>query len=434
MNWENLMDSLTSGEIVPVIGNDLSLVKENNGDFIPLYEYFARETAQYYKISDNNLSIHELTLCHQKYKTDNISPKVKAIYNKLKSEKNFFTDPLTKLAKITDFKYYISTSIDDLLVDAIRNERHIAEGELNVIDYSLIKKAKKHAKHNVTIFRLMGSLNDLANYAIDEEKMLEHIYSISSREYHDHPQVKELIDRIKDKIFLFIGCDFPDWFMRFLMRILTNRRLNNMGFKDYVINKSSKHPEKLMNFLTHCGKDFVVINNGDNHNAIAFVDQLYQQWIDVKMSKRAQFEGTVFISYFHENQQDAEYLKEKLDAEGIRVWFDKSDLGAGKHKDIIEKAIMKECNIFVPLISNEILDNPDCYARDVEWKAAEQRSNVDRHRGEQFTVIPCITDNTDSKDNRITSFLKALTVYKLKTAEERLINEIKKNLKPIITE
>lgn len=435
MDWENLLDSLISGEIVPVIGNDLSLVKENKEDFISLYEYFAKETSRHYKIPNNNLNIHELALYQRKYNIENFSTKVKGIYNKLKDEKKFFTEPLMKLAKITDFKYYISTAIDDLLVDAIRNERHLTEGELNVINYSLVKKAIKHVKHTVTIFRLMGSMNDLTNYAIDEEKMLEHIFSISSREYHDHPQIKELIDKIKDKIFLFIGCDFPDWFMRFLMRILTNRRLNNIGFKDYVINKSSKHPEKLMDFLAYCGKDFVVINNGDSHNAIAFIDQLYLQWIDkIEKSQKARFEGTVFISYYNKDLEKAIYLKEQLEAEGIKIWLDKNDLEAGKHKDNIEKVIMNKCDIFVPIISNWILDKPKCYARKVEWKAAEQRYDVDKHRGKRFIVIPCITDLTVSIDTRMPDFFKTLTIYDLKTEEKRLINEIKRNLKPIIME
>jgi len=435
MQWENLMDRLKSGEIVPVIGNDLILVKKNNKDFISLYEYFARETAKYYEIPNPSLSIHELTLNHQGFKNENIHLKIKEIYDKLKSEKKIFIEPLIKLAEITDFKYYISTSIDDLLEDAIRNERQIAEGELNVIDYSLVKKANKHEQHNVTIFRLMGSLNNLADFAIDEEKMLEHVYSISSREYHDHPQVNELIDRIKDKIFLFIGCDFPDWFMRFLMRILTNRRLNNMVIKDYVINKSSKNPEKLVNFLTHCGKDCVVIEESDINDATTFVDQLYSQWkASARMSRKNQIKGTVFLSYYHENQQYAEYLKEKLAAEGIQVWFDKNNLGPGKHKDIIEKAIMKECGVFVPLISAEILDKPNCYAREVEWKAAEYRFNVDKYRGVPFIIIPCVIGDYDFSKNRIPDFFKELTAYNLRKEEKRLIDVIKDNLKEIIME
>ncbi|NIR07683.1 MAG: TIR domain-containing protein, partial [Candidatus Aminicenantes bacterium] len=101
-------------------------------------------------------------------------------------------------------------------------------------------------------------------------------------------------------------------------------------------------------FLDHCENDFIAIDNKTD-NAIAFVDQLYKRWIDrKKVDKPIQYKGTVFISYYHKYEKDAENLKDSLEREGIRVWFDRESLKAGKHIDKIKKAIADaECKIFV---------------------------------------------------------------------------------------
>ncbi len=437
MQWEIFMESLKCGGIIPVIGNDLSLVKGNNGSYIPFYDFITREVIQEHNIPYNEQTIHQITLTHQETGIPNMPIiKIQSIYNKIKEEERFFTEPLGKLARITDFKFYISTSIDCLLEEVILRERNCADSELEIINYSLHKKPRKRVMPKITVYKLMGSLHDLTHSAIDEEKMLEYLFSISSREYYYHPQAKHFLDKTKDKSFLFIGCDFPDWLMRFVMRTLTNRRLSEQNFKDYVVNNSKFQFQKLKNFLAHCGKDFIVIDSSDTDNAVAFVDQLYGKWMDMKKEEKPmRYEGIVFLSYYHEDLGDAENFKNSLKDEGINVWFDKEAKPAGEHEKRISE-IIRKCRLFVPLISNTILEDTKCYARDVEWKKAEKRSEYKKEIDSDhlFDIIPCITDKTRDDDSRIPDFMKKFTIYDLKAEENKIINEIKSKLKPIITE
>ncbi|MFC2146170.1 toll/interleukin-1 receptor domain-containing protein [Acidobacteriota bacterium] len=440
IEWESLMDSLIDGDVVPVVGNDLSLLKGKNNKPTPLYEYIARQVTQEHEVPYNKQSIHELALFNQEIKIPNIHMKIRSLYNKIKRGNNFYTEPLEKLARITDFKFYISTSIDDILEETIKKERKFTDGELKIINYSpQMKSPGKSAgdiESKTTVFKLMGSLYELGNSAIDEEKMLEHFFTISWRGISDHPEVEYLIQEVRasEKIFLFIGCDFPDWFMRFVIRILTNRKLT-AKISDYIVNSSNKQFPKLKNFLAHCGNYFEKIPNMNTDNAIAFVDQLYQKWLEIKrQDKNIQYEGTVFISYYNpKNLKDAENLKDSLKDECIKTWFDKENLESGEHKKIIRKNI-RDCKVFVPIISDDILKAPESYARKIEWSIAEYIFEFNRKFDQQFNIIPCITDNTDRKDMRIPDFIKEFTSFNLRTDMAKILGEIKSKLKPVSEE
>jgi hypothetical protein len=288
-------------------------------------------------------------------------------------------------------------------------------------------KSKREADSKITVFKLLGSLNELGHSAIDEERMLEHFFTIAWRRNLDHPQVEYLIREVKNKIFLFIGCDFPDWFMRFVIRILTNRELSSK-FNDYIVNRSDKQFPKLKNFLTHCGKWFEEIPHMDTDNAIAFVDQLSQKWLERKIhNKRIRYEGIVFMSYYHADVLRAKNLKNNFEEEGIKVWFDETNLPRGEHRHEIYKAIAG-CKIFFPLISDNILNDPGSYARQFEWSSAEEILNFKKKTDQPFDIIPCIIDDTRRDDARIPDFMTKWTTFYLKSEKDRIINEIKKTL------
>ena len=128
IQWESLMDSIIDGDVVPVIGNDLSLLKGKDDKPTPLYEYIASQVVQEHKVPYNNQSIHELALTNQEIKIPNIHTKIRTLYKKIKRENNFYTEPLEKLARITDFKFYISTSIDDILEETIKEKENLTMG------------------------------------------------------------------------------------------------------------------------------------------------------------------------------------------------------------------------------------------------------------------------------------------------------------------
>lgn len=439
-----ILKMLTKRKIVPVIGNDLSLVKSTNGNPVPLYQYIAKKATLDYSDFYSNHSIHQLTLDPYLDEMPDIHQEIQNIYYDIKEKNSFYTNPLENLASITDFDIYISTSIDDLLEETIQKTRNCKEGELAVINYSLKPESlnapgekkqnqQKTATPKITVFKLMGNLKDLSNAAIDEETMLEHLFSLSSRTHKINPRIMEFIEKMSDKIFLFIGCDFPDWLMRFFMRISTNRRLYSKKYPDYVVNNSKNQTQEFKTFLTHCSKKFPNVNAP--YNVTDFTGELFEKWREKKdEEKLLNYEGLVFLSYYKLDIDYAETLKNRLEAEGIDVWFDREDLEPGDHEDNICDIIVNDCKIFLTLISKNLLEDPAPYTIRVEWDMAEDVYKVKKHSKEQFDLFPCLVDDTGDQDPGIPEFLRKVKIYNLKTDEAEIIKKIKNKLKPISRE
>ena len=81
---------------------------------------------------------------------------------------------------------------------------------------------------------------------------------------------------VNNKILLFIGCDFPDWFMRFIIRIMTNQRYKSRIFSDYVVYDEYNRCAELFNFLRKFNKNIITIEENQAGNARSFIDKLYE--------------------------------------------------------------------------------------------------------------------------------------------------------------
>ncbi|HLP60665.1 MAG TPA: toll/interleukin-1 receptor domain-containing protein [Candidatus Deferrimicrobium sp.] len=431
VNWESFIGNLTTGDIIPVIGEDLSLVKNKNDELITLNRYIAEELTQRLSIPYMGQRICQLAT---DYPNANIMLATNAIYNNI-DEDRFYMGPMEKLAAITDFKFYISTTLDDRLEKALRKSRNLKNNEMKIIDYSLQQSSdiQVDIENNipVTVFNLLGSLRNIMESAFTEEEILEHFFSLSNKQ-NRHPLADYFIKRVKNKTLLFIGCDFPDWFMRFIIRILTNQRYKLRIFSDYIVSdENDKYPD-LNKFLAQFNKNIITKEMAQGRNVMAFIDELYLRWSDSSQNHPVQYEGSVFLSYNHPDMEKAKTLKQLLKAKGIRnAWFDIDDLHAGEHQALIDEEI-KKCKVFIPLISNNSLTNNQSYMWKFECPGIEGRLNADKYYGKMsFQIIPIVLDNTARNDERIPKFMRDFTIWDLDKNKDKIIEEITKVLTPL---
>lgn len=431
MNWESFIDNLTNGEIIPVIGNDLSLVKDKDDKPVPLKQYIAGELTRRLNIPYTGQRISELTA---DYPNANIMLTTHSIYNKI-DEDRFYTEPLEKLAEITNFSFYISTALDDRLEKALRKTRNLKKNELAVINYSLQQVSDTPVDENetpaVTVFNLLGSFETITESAFTEEEILEHFFSLSSKQ-NRHPLADYFMKQVKNKILLFIGCDFPDWFMRFIIRILTNQRYKFRVFSDYIISDENDKSQDLNKFLAHFNKNIINIGKEGGGNVMGFINELHEKWSESLQNQSVRYEGSVFLSYNHPDQAKVKTLKQLLRAKGIRnAWFDIEDLASGEHQVLIEEEI-KKCKVFIPLISNNSLTNNQSYTWKVEWAGIEGRLMADKYYGKMsFQIIPIVLDNTARNDERIPRYMRDFSIWDLDKNKDRIIEEIIKVLTPL---
>ena len=99
----------------------------------------------------------------------------------------------------------------------------------------------------------------------------------------------------------------------------------------------------------------------------------------------------VFLSYAREDSPAVQRLADTLRAGGVEVWFDQSELRGGDLWDQKIRRQIRECALFVPLISATTQARSEGYFRR-EWKMAADRLQ-DMSESRTF-IVPVIIDDT----------------------------------------
>lgn len=85
--------------------------------------------------------------------------------------------------------------------------------------------------------------------------------------------------------------------------------------------------------------------------------------------------GAVFLSYAHEDTETAQRVAEMLRAAGVEVWFDQNELRGGDAWDQKIRRQIRDCALFVPVISPRTQARAEGYFR-LEWKLAAERTHL----------------------------------------------------------
>lgn len=99
--------------------------------------------------------------------------------------------------------------------------------------------------------------------------------------------------------------------------------------------------------------------------------------------------SAIFLSYASQDAAFARQLRDALRAAGLEVWFDQSELRGGDAWDQSIRKQIKECALFVPVISSNTQARPEGYFR-LEWRLADQRTHL-MAKGIPF-ILPVATD------------------------------------------
>jgi len=103
----------------------------------------------------------------------------------------------------------------------------------------------------------------------------------------------------------------------------------------------------------------------------------------------------VFLSYAREDTGAAQLVAEALRRAGVEVWFDQSELRGGDAWDQKIRRQIRDCVLFVPLISATTQRRPEGYFRR-EWRQAADRTR-DMASGMAF-ILPVVIDETRESD------------------------------------
>ena len=99
----------------------------------------------------------------------------------------------------------------------------------------------------------------------------------------------------------------------------------------------------------------------------------------------------IFISYAREDTDAARRIADALRSSGLEVWFDQNELRGGDTWDQKIRRQIKECALFIPIISAHTQGRKEGYFR-LEWKLAAERTHL-MAEGVPF-IAPVVVDAT----------------------------------------
>jgi TolB-like protein/Tfp pilus assembly protein PilF len=108
--------------------------------------------------------------------------------------------------------------------------------------------------------------------------------------------------------------------------------------------------------------------------------------------------GAVFLSYASQDAEAAKRICEALRTAGVEVWFDQSELRGGDAWDQKIRKQIKECALFVPVISANTQARGEGYFR-LEWKLAVDRSHL--MADDAHFLFPVVIDDTPDAGARV---------------------------------
>src|SRR5215469_15448605 len=107
---------------------------------------------------------------------------------------------------------------------------------------------------------------------------------------------------------------------------------------------------------------------------------------------------SVFLSYASEDRSAAQTLKQALATFGLDVWYDESELDGGDAWDQKIRRQIRECDLFMPVVSAQTEARHEGYFRR-EWRIGVERTldMADDH----IFLLPVVIDATDAATARV---------------------------------
>ncbi|HLX29459.1 MAG TPA: toll/interleukin-1 receptor domain-containing protein [Casimicrobiaceae bacterium] len=425
--WDDLLNFIEERRVVPIIGPELLQVDTDAGPQL-LYAWLAEKLAARLNVdtaklpSPYNLNDVVCWFLSSRGRREEAYTRLRSIFR----DANFAPPPaLRKLAQITDFDLFVTTTFDPLLEQAVNAERFGGAQSTEVIAYAPNRVADLPAEREKltrpVIYHLLGRLSASPTYVISDEDMLEFICALQS----EHLTPERLFHELEHNHLLFIGSSFTNWLARLFLRMAKRHRLSDpRDVGEVLADSHSVGDARLMNFLQQVSVRTRVYSGGDK-----FVDELHRRWtarrkpgevIELAAAKRflpperEMPDNAVFISYAREDLAAVQCLKTGLDAAGITTWFDLDRLEGGDDYDRKIRRNIARCSYFIPVVSATTERRLEGYFRR-EWSYALDRArNI--AEGALF-IVPVCTDDTNAVDAHVPDGFKAVHITRLRGGE-----------------
>ncbi len=338
-----------------------------NGDFYDWITERLNELA-----GTKNLDFSDLN-CDNRFLLDtkdhnhirNLHEEIIRIIEENEYDESDVSDGLLSLIRTGLFRFVFTTSFDPLVETAMRKQF----GEVRVMNIYDIKNQDILSKSDFeipTIYYLFGK----AMLPMENEKTKKFVATDNDalevlKKWQLDMTNSVLLRYTEDKYLLTLGCTQKDWLFRFIWYTLKgdSGKLSRGVIAGHEQSESLSHYLKMNNIL---------IDNNANELVAKILNALNEE--DNNKWETPQTYCDVFISYSRADADIALRLYNSLTSQGLKVWYDKVNLGGrhgGKFKEIIRESI-DTSTLFIAILSQSIsIQAQDVHIYRKEWEWAK---------------------------------------------------------------
>jgi hypothetical protein len=383
---ESIRDALINHEnIIPVIGYEMLPVRDVDGQLVPYLQYLSKAIYEKYSLNkiDENKNVNLADpgfvvfneVMHLLLKHNSFDYKVTITQLSdfaMQIHPMVDTTYLEKIVKIQSFSYFFNLTFTTHLAELVTKFRSFPNVSLKQsmfpFNFKSPKKPDDLIKNDCTfegvIYNIAGLAysngNRLYNFYYSDDDFLDAVPQFNKRYDVDLNNYREVVN---DSSLLFLGCQYPDWLTRILIST----------FKPGIIKNTSAVQARI--YFDYCNDNsnsFFLSKHQftfqRNENTTAIVNELYTYLEEgangfVQGNRNKDF---IFISYTRDNLPMVKNIVCQLSAER-NVWFDRIKLFPGSLINDEVKAAIRDCKLFLPIITNEAIRHErDDYVRQ-EW-------------------------------------------------------------------
>ena len=399
-NTKKFVKDVLNDRYALVIGNEniLDTKLEPTGD---VHQYFLRKVNENSNVQYENY--HEIALD----KNERINPVRRLIED---GEITFRAQDVSKdlmaLLETRLFTTVLTTTTDGYMEAAMRkvwgNELRV----VNIYDKETVDELQKALKvcrrgkkyNQPTLIYVFGKLDvdDLAKKYIKTDA--DAILLIEKWMRMDVESNNEMLDFIRSKRLLALGCKYDNWYFRFFWYILTGvnksseeNNYDGMGEVAFSLDKADKTDGKLLQFLDRT--DICLL--GDATSFITnIIKTLTEDGDDAPFRQQvvdSRRRGGIFISYCSKDALAASQLFFQLCDKKYDVWLDNARLyGGDNYESEIADAISAAkvvITVLSPHVAEDLKRGDTDHYYNKEWRIAQQFDDK--------TIIPLAINGYD---------------------------------------
>lgn len=386
--WSLLTDNVVKGNYVLVIGNEAVLDKDKTEGISDSKEYFEKIRDRCRKNGDfADMSKYDQILQiikHHKFDGSDVSSNLR----------NILKTKCFRVVLTTNYDPYIETVMkdiwgEDLVVRDIFGDRGSG------FDIDNAAKSDEFFDVKPVLYYVFGKAdpnNAVKEFAVNDNDLIK----VIAKWMNANTRPVRLMEYLKRKELLAVGCKFSDWYFRFFWYCL---REDVSRLKCGKVAMSLNLEDGSVGGDVDLGKYLKTQKVYTFPNTEDFLKILSSKLNEIKNSlKNMRNKGGVFISYASEDSAMAALIFSKLREENFNVWMDSSRLyGGDNYDERIEKAI-NECKVFLPILSKQMLtdfkkkDEERYYMK--EWKIA---GPLIQKATDATAMVPVVLDGYDIK-------------------------------------